>query len=335
MTEIHEYGSIAVVGLVLILIFVALIQSISAETPQSAQEKLTPPLVLDMLNEVVEPGVFGPVKIRMQTLGASYVYEITVSPKLKLIGEHPDTEIISLLRFKGHTVRAKVVDAGGERETFTIEADKDVVDVALKGTITSDMRPIVEYSAYNDIIEEGTQVLIRNSKKGAILASVFISEKGIPYIPEIVEDLKYVCAVTFDFECKKEKQYTNPPLLGCSPEGQLSDCEKSVDLCGGTARVRIHDTRDELRQRCGEERVRAEITYENGEEWEDAGEIVFVSFWKATECTRGLTDFGRMLGCEDAIICPDSSLSCKAVPGKGKEILGGEFELHYGIIRTS
>lgn len=329
MTEIHDLMSIAVVGLVLILIFVALIENISTESPKEIQQKLTPPLVLQLLNENTP---IGPVAVRMQTLGNSYVYEITAKPKLKLLGEHEDMNIIPVLRFKGHSVHAKVVGSSGERDTFTIKSDEDTVSTdALKGTITSDIKPIAEYKIYSDFIEEGTQIMIRNDKKGTILASVFVSRKEVPYVPEIVERQLFVCEVVFSFECKTDKKYTIPPLYGHSDEGPPSDYKQSITLCDGTAKVEIYDTREELKQHCSEERVRADISYENGEEWEEAGETVFISFWRETDCTRKNTDFGQLLtNCQDDVICPEQNPSCQK-----NAILGGEFELNAGIIRVS
>ncbi len=284
------------------------------------QKNLTPPITVSFLNEKLADGIKGPVTIDPLVQGGSYFYTITVTPKLKFFGTASDTNIISIITFKDQSVRADVNFQGGP-DTFTVRPQDDDVEPRLTKQITSDIPPIRisdQKGFYRGFLDEKQNILIKSST-GAALVSVDISRTNT-LLPNFVDRLLFDCKAIFSFKCGKKEawKYSNY-LKGCTPDGKLSDCEESIELCGGTAEITIYDKPD-----CANNRVETDLSYSGGTAFEEAGETVGISFWKDTTCTRKTSDFQQLLA------------QCSEYKEGGEvrhDWVGGAFYLNAGILQ--
>ena len=303
-----------IIGLIVAVIVAISGQRILAsDIPGDVSKKLTPPIILSVVNEQL-PNNRGPVTVLHDIIGSTHLYKIKATPQIRVTGERTsDVDVIALINFKGQGIWAK---ANGN-DKFTIKPEEDVTEPILEAEITTGVPPIMlasDEKFFNGQLQQGSRILIRDD--GAMIASVIIDTSHSidnyffdPSLSSTIDPLVFTCTAEFELECKREFKKSSY-LTGCTPNGKRSDCEESIELCGGTAHVEINGKPD-----CSTKIVNVvDISYEGGEEWPEAGEIVSVSFWKDTTCTRQTSDPWKILAL------------CK------QDRLGGGFDLNAGIL---
>lgn len=278
-------------------------QFIGSPLPTDLRKNLTEPMVLTFVGGS-SAGAGGPVDVTPYARDdGGYLYEIRATPRILVSGERETAvNIIGVISFKGQSVRAIFANPSGDSDVYTIQPDDEFIDPVLKADIISDIIPLQTFdnTYYSDRFSYKTPVLVR-SGRSAIVAGVQVDEKYSLDFAYNLEGYKD-CRATFTLTgpCKTYFPFI---VLNGTPDSTLSEREQSVELCGGTATVRIFEKPD-----CSAKRVNAEVSYgcSNrggqfcGEEWETVGEKVLVDFWKDGPCARRVSDFKQLLaGCKD------------------------------------
>lgn len=307
--ETNEIVVILIIGIVILgVVLYANERFLGGGLVENVSSNLTQPIVITILNEKLpESGILGPVEVRKFEQQNDYLYEIKATPKLKIVGTHKtDLDVISVIRFKKHSIRATV----GSDDKFAIKPEDEMAEPILSARLRSDIEPIKPYDGFynNDNFNSNLPILIR-SGRSAVLVGVSVSEFFS------VDSLKnefnpYDCGAVFSLEGPCITKFSN--RLNGTPQGTKSERTEKINICGGEATITINDKPD-----CSKGTASVNIEYKDGKEWEDAGEKVYVSFWKDTTCTRQTSDFHQLL-----VLCP-------------KDRLGGEFRLNAGCLIDS
>ncbi len=267
---------------------------LASDFPGDVSRKITSPVILSVVNEQL-PNNRGPVTVWYYVIGSTYFYKIEATPQIRVTGERTDNiDVITLINFKDQGVWTS---ANGN-DKFTITPEQDVTEPILTAEITTGVPPIMLASGerfFNGPLQQGSRILVKDG--GTLIASVKMATRHSvdnyffdPSLVNTIDPLLFTCEVKFELECKREFKESKP-LTGCTPGGKRSDCEGSVELCGGTAHVEINGKPD-----CSTKIVDvADISYKDGEEWPEAGEIMSVSFWKDTACARQTSDPWKIL----------------------------------------
>ncbi len=308
----HEIVFYLVVGIMIFsIVLYANERFLGSGLPQNVTAELSPQLAFSLQNEVLpESGILGPVEVRnFRRDDGSYLYQITASPIIKIIGEHnSNIDAIAIIRFKKQSLRAKILESTGENDHFTIGPNDGVFAPRLFVEMKSEIVPLQDlFTEYynNDRFNSNIPVLIK-SGKSAVIVNVVVN-RFETVLSDSFEDLAWECRATFSLEgpciTKFTTQLTGDPNLE-------SEREEKLNICGGEARVRLLGKPD-----CTTKTVSMDIEYKNGQDWEEAGERVYVSFWKDTTCTKKTSDFYQLLA-----LCP-------------KDRLGGEYKMNAGCLR--
>ena len=290
MMELEGMSIFMIIALIVIAILGVMYTNLYAsELPQKVNKDLTKIPVISLLNGQIPPSNLGPVSIQKQTIGDSWFYEITATPKLKLTADEA-IDVISLIEFKGQGTKAVVSGSGGDAGNFNIKPD-EATDQILHTQLTTEIPPITVYQPFSGIIKENGIVLVKNDISSMLVAL----HTGLVYKVLITEQNLPECHAYFELRGNCPEKLID--LKGCIDGSKQSDCEQSVDLCGGTANIKIYDKPD-----CSAKTVRADITYTDGIPWgpgQSPGETVLVSFWRDLPCTRQRTDFYQLVSCID------------------------------------
>ncbi len=245
---------------------------------------------------------------RPDTIGGTYFYDITVTPRLSVTNRMTENQgVFALIEFKDKSVRARI---NGDKDFFTITPNDKTIDHVLHAGISSEIPPIRAYrDFYNEDLGNGQQILIK-SGTGAALVSV-----NVKNVRSITNPLSDFCEAVFRFEGGCVPGTLNfpgnvkrtGPMTGCAGETG-SDCEQSVDLCAGVVTVKIDSKPD-----CTSDKVKTYITYEDGEKF-DAGETVTYSLWR-TGCEAETDDAQQMkVVCSKFLLFKDS-INVGILPG--------------------
>ncbi len=325
----HRIVFLLVMGILVLGIFLYTEERLYAsERIEEARSEVISRFIINMVNEKIPPADSGPADVDLVPLAdGTYSYRITVIPKLKIAGEHPsDTNIISIIRFKGSGIRATVKDPAGDDDKFTISPNEDSKEPRLTAEITTDVPPIAVFKrAYDRPLRENTPILIR-SDTGAVLTEVFVTRSYKPVIDPNKPGLSE-CRAEFSLRCADNPVVYSSYLRDCcisddcNPKGKPGDCAESIEICGGIATINIDNNPDypDNNPDCSTGTVNiAGIEYEGGKEWA-AGEYVYVSFWKDTDCTRQISDYRQL-----NVRC------CKEV--KNCDRVSDEFKLNAGCL---
>lgn len=301
-----EFVFLLIVGMIVLAIMTFITANLyTSGIIEATKGNLTEPSIVQLLNEKVPPGNLGPVTIpRPDLVGDTYFYKITVIPKVRSTGKY-QLSVIPIIRFKGQSLRAT---ANGISDKFTLSPD-ETPDENLTVDISTSIPPIRDagQNCCDKPLRENMPVLVR-SHTSSMLVTVSINRVD-SMLPDFIAKHIYNCYATFTLECANAVKFMDP-MKGCTSDGKPSDCQQSLELCGGTGTVTIYDKPD-----CSAKSVRADISYEGGKEW-SPGEKVYLSFWKDTTCTKKLYNFRELL-----VLCPEDRL-------------GGEFELNAGLIQN-
>ncbi|HLC76865.1 MAG TPA: hypothetical protein VJH04_01535 [archaeon] len=241
-----------------------------------------------------------------EVIGVTSFYDVTVKSTITATSRLTQPQnVIAIIRFKDHSVLAKV---NGTKDFFTISPDKGRVQHTFHIGFSSEIPPITVWRGlYNGNLKEGHQILIRNDG-GAVLVSTSINTRYGSILPDLIDYSD--CRATFLLEsgCGPGQVKYTDPMTGLNCEDEPANCQQSIDICSGTATVKISGEPD-----CASNKVETTIDYKYGEEFK-AGELVYLSLWKDDACTQQSTDPKSLL-----VLCPKSRL-------------GGEFTINAGIL---
>lgn len=324
--EYHEIVFYLLIGLVVFSIIVFVQSSIiSTGLPQRVQEELTENLVISLVGGMEDGSKLADIEVITLNDG-TYKYRIHVNPRIKVTGSHMGFDVISIIRFKDRSIRAKVCEHDiCEDDKFTVKPNKEIKEPRLFAEISSGIRPILDTEAdyYDKKLRENMPVLIRKGAS-AVLVEAFIELSYKPVIDPNEKGIR-ICRAKFSLRCADEQRYSSY-LIDCNPESS-GGCKESIEICGGVVTIDIDDNPDGVDNNpdCLNQEMDVKIKYdEEGKKWEP-GESVFISFWKDTTCARKVSDFRQL-----AVLC------CKKEDDRYKcDRLGGEFELNAGILKTS
>src|SRR3989338_2404868 len=268
------------------------------------QENLQPIVSQNLTQEVVLSADSTATIPHPEVVGATSFYDVTLESTIKVTSRLKQPQnVIAIISFKVHSVLSKV---DGTKDFFTV--DKDVVQHIFHMGFSSEIPPITVWrDVYTEKLKEGHQILVK-SDSGAVLVSTSINTRYGAILPNIVDYSD--CRATFLLEsgCGPGQVKYTDPMTGLKCEDEPANCKQSIDICSGTATVKISGEPD-----CASNKVETTIDYKYGEEFK-AGELVYLSLWKDDACTQQSTDPKSLL-----VLCPKSRL-------------GGEFTINAGIL---
>lgn len=251
---------------------------------QASSSHAKPDAAVTILNKKLAGSDYGPVGIDPYEIGETYFYDIKITPRLQFTGTGASgVDVISLIEFKGQSVKAAVDINGIEHDTFRI-GPGDAETYTLKASISTEIPPIRAHRSYSGMLRKDAKILVEGAGGPIIVYPSEIRRHYSDILKEIPD-----CKVFFKMECSNLK--TGVYLKECTAE-EPDACKASVNICGGITTIEVGSVR------CSDESVYVEeISYDGGREWKDAGEEVFVSFWVANDCTYGKNHYTQMLTC--------------------------------------
>jgi hypothetical protein len=265
------------------------------------EKNLTPEVTVSLIEKNV--------KVSVSPLAdGTYFYRITSEPELEVnvltddLDEEGKVDVITIFSFKDRDVRGISVGPNGRDDRFTAEDGPNTPK--LEAEVTTIAPPIQDWRGRPVPLEHGIPVIIRSNTGSPIIATAF-ANKIYSITPSFDSTPLYDCEAKVEFYCEDDIKYTNF-LKGCETDDE--NCEESVNVCGGNVYTRISENPD-----CTKRIIPAEIEYKEGKSW-DVGEIVGISFWKYSECTKKRTDFRELL-----VFC-------------AKDRIGGKFEMNAGLL---
>lgn len=301
-----------VVGLVIISIIIAAnIGPLSAGTIEAAKANFTSEAQVVILNKAVPPSNTGPLSIDYTPTISTYFYKITVSPELKLVArESGSLDVISVINFKRRNARAKTHDG---RDSFAISTDEAAAPI-LVAELSSDIPPIADRGKfYIWPLRSYVPIMVRSDTGSVIVEADVKTAIDLEKVPDLLERLVIDCTATFTLRCTETR--ISKDMKKCTNE-EPKACEQSIDICGGTATIKIRGTD------CSQNTVDVEeISYSDGKEWKPTEEII-ISFWKDTECTRRASN--DLLNLPAAVCCTKAT-SCDWL---------GRYPLAHALLRT-
>ena len=183
-----------------------------------------------------------------------YAYHIKLLPSLKIGGEGED-DVTAIVEFKGKSARATDYSTGQGKNYFHIVAGT-TNQPDLEADIITPIPPITDYSSP---LCSGQSVLVKSQAGAPLIVTTTVKSRlndvvFLNQMPGAVPNY-FSCSALFRLECDNEAKDTGF-MSGCD-SSDPTDCEQNIEICGGTAHVRLLDTPD-----CGSGRGEALVSYE-------------------------------------------------------------------------
>ena len=166
---------------------------------EAATIKAAPAITVSVTNLVVPGSEYGPVTIVPRSNGGTWTYQITATPELKFTGTRTTpVEVISLIEFKGQTVKAKIDFQNDLRDTFTINPGATQNSYALTAEISTEIPPVKDVgNAFTGTLKENEMILMKDGEGKIILRAEDISR----HYSELVSLEFPDCRAQFVVEC--------------------------------------------------------------------------------------------------------------------------------------